>query len=58
VAIVESASLPEMGVTFGTLASLAQWKGRGGPALILLGDIYGEAAAVVLEAKPCRRAAG
>jgi uroporphyrin-III C-methyltransferase len=48
IAIVESASLPDMDVTYGTLASLPQWNGKGGPVLILLGEVYGEAAAAAL----------
>jgi uroporphyrin-III C-methyltransferase len=47
-AIVESASLPDMEVTYGTLQGLAGWRGKGGPVLILLGEVYGEAAAVAL----------
>ena len=32
-------------VAYGTLARLPQWRaGRGGPALILVGEVYGEAA--------------
>jgi uroporphyrin-III C-methyltransferase len=45
VAVVESASTPDMGLTYGTLARLPQWTSRGGPALVLIGDVYGEAAA-------------
>lgn len=48
VAIVESASMPDMGVTYGTLRWLGEWRGRSGPVLILLGDVYGEAAADAL----------
>jgi uroporphyrin-III C-methyltransferase len=47
-AIVESASLPDMEVTYGTLQGLAGWRGNGGPVLILLGEVYGEAAALAL----------
>jgi uroporphyrin-III C-methyltransferase len=47
-AMVESASLADMDVTYGTLQELASWSGKGGPALILLGEVYGEAAAVAL----------
>jgi len=48
VAIVQSASLPDMDVTYGTLQALPQLNSKGGPALILLGDVYGEAAAAAV----------
>jgi uroporphyrin-III C-methyltransferase len=48
VAVVENASLPDMALTYGTLARLPQWESRGGPALILIGDVYGEAAAAAV----------
>jgi uroporphyrin-III C-methyltransferase len=48
VAIVQSASLPDMDVTYGTLQALPRLNSNGGPALILLGDVYGEAAAAAL----------
>jgi uroporphyrin-III C-methyltransferase len=49
VAVVENASMPDMDVTYGTLGWLPQWRSaRGGPVLILLGEIYGEAAAAAL----------
>ena len=46
VALVENASLPDSSVAYGTLAQLAQLAAgmRGGPALILLGEVYAEAA--------------
>ena len=44
-AIVESASLADMDVTYGTLTGLGEWKGQSGPVLILLGEVYGEAVA-------------
>jgi hypothetical protein len=37
-----------MHLTYGTLIELRDWKGQGGPVLILLGEVYGEAAAVAL----------
>ena len=43
VAVVQNASLPEMEVAYGSLARLPQWDSRGGPALVLIGDVYGEA---------------
>ena len=47
-AIVESASSPDMHVTYGSLIELRDWKGQGGPVVILLGEVYGEAAAAAL----------
>jgi uroporphyrin-III C-methyltransferase len=47
-AIVESASMPDMGVTYGTLGALPRMNSKGGPVLILLGDVYSEAAAAAL----------
>lgn len=54
-AVVENASLPGMSVTYTTLGRLPD-AGSDGPTLILLGDVYGEAAAAALEAERCRRA--
>lgn len=48
VAVVESASLPGAGVAYGTLGRLPKLERRDGPALILVGDVYGEAAAAAL----------
>jgi uroporphyrin-III C-methyltransferase len=56
VAVVESASLPGAGVAYGTLARLPKVEKRDGPALILVGDVYGEAAAQAMEAERCRQA--
>jgi uroporphyrin-III C-methyltransferase len=46
VALVENASLPDSSVAYGTLAQLPELAAgmRGGPALILLGEVYAEAA--------------
>jgi uroporphyrin-III C-methyltransferase len=51
VAVIENASLPEASVRFGTLGSLAQIAPResAGPALILLGEVYAEAAVEMAE---------
>ena len=57
VAVVESASLPGAGVAFGTLARLPSIDKHEGPALILIGDVYGEAATAAIEAERCRRTA-
>jgi uroporphyrin-III C-methyltransferase len=48
VAIVENASLPDQRAVYGRLAELGALAGQlaGGPALILLGDVFSEAAAV------------
>ena len=48
VVVVENASMPDMDLTYGTLARLPRWESRGGPALVLIGDVYGEAAAEAL----------
>lgn len=48
VAMVENASLPDLGVVYGTLAELPRL--GGGPVLILIGEVYREAAAAALEA--------
>src|SRR5262249_38100107 len=45
VALVEDASLPGAHVQFATLADLPRLAPRGGPTLILLGEIYREALA-------------
>jgi uroporphyrin-III C-methyltransferase len=42
-AVVESASTPGVALTCGTLANLAEVTSRGGPVLILLGEVYAEA---------------
>jgi uroporphyrin-III C-methyltransferase len=52
VAVVESASRPDMEVTYGTLGWLSRWNNpKGGPVLILLGEVYGEAAAAAIESE-------
>ena len=58
VAVVESVSLPGAGVAYGTLARPPKVEKRDGPALILVGDVYGEAAeqAMATEAERCRQA--
>ena len=43
VALVENASMPNMRVQYATLRGLPELAARGGPALILLGEIYREA---------------
>jgi len=43
VAIVESASTPQIGIRYGTLAALAGLNAGEGPTLILLGEVYAEA---------------
>jgi uroporphyrin-III C-methyltransferase len=48
VAVVESASTPDAVITYGTLERLPQIGSKGGPVLVLLGEVYGEAAAVAL----------
>jgi uroporphyrin-III C-methyltransferase len=58
VAIVESASLPGAGVAYGTLARLPRLEKRDGPALILVGEVYGEAAAAAIADERGRRAIG
>src|SRR3954463_13703277 len=56
VAVLENASMPDMSVAYGSLARLPSWQGRGGPALVLIGDVYGEAAAEALEVERTRHA--
>ena len=48
VAVVENASLPDMSITYGTLARLPERTSRGAPALVLIGDVYSEAAVAAL----------
>jgi uroporphyrin-III C-methyltransferase len=48
VALVENASLPAVRVLYGTLAQLPRMQSGGGPALILLGEVYAEAIAEAL----------
>jgi uroporphyrin-III C-methyltransferase len=55
VAVVENASLPDTAVSYGSLARLPQWS-RSGPALVLIGDVYGEAAVQALESERGRQA--
>jgi len=52
-ALVEEASLPGMRVQHATLADLPRLVTRGGPTLILLGEVYREALAAA--AQPARR---
>jgi uroporphyrin-III C-methyltransferase len=54
VVVVESASLPDLGVVYGTLARLPQL--AGGPVLILIGEVYREAAGADREARNSRQA--
>jgi siroheme synthase len=56
-AVVESASTDSV-ITYGTLMMLPEVKTKGGPVLILLGDVYGEAVAATLRglAKASQRA--
>ena len=56
VAVVQNASLADAEVAYGTLARLPQWESRGGPALVLIGDVYGEAAVQAVATERCRRA--
>jgi siroheme synthase len=51
-ALVEEASLPGMRVQHATLADLPRLVTRGGPTLILLGEVYREALAAA--AQPAR----
>jgi uroporphyrin-III C-methyltransferase len=57
VAVVQNASLADTEVAYGTLARLPQWESRGGPALVLIGDVYGEAAVDALAAERRRASA-
>jgi uroporphyrin-III C-methyltransferase len=52
-ALVEDASLPGMRVQYATLVDLPRLVTRGGPTLILLGEVYREALAAA--AQPARR---
>jgi len=54
VALVEEASLPGMRVQYSMLRDLPRLATRGGPALILMGDVYGE---VLLDAVSSLRSA-
>ena len=54
VAIVENASLPDLSIAYGTLASLSRVDG--GPVLILVGEVYREAAAADRAARNSRQA--
>ncbi len=54
VAVMENASLPGASVAYGTLACPPALEKRDGPVLILIGEVYGEAAAAALEAERCR----
>ncbi len=54
VAVMENASLPGASVAYGTLAHPPELEKRDGPALVLIGEVYGEAAAAALEAERCR----
>ena len=55
-AVVQNASLADAEVAYGTLARLPRWESRGGPALVLIGDVYGEAAVQAVATERCRRA--
>jgi uroporphyrin-III C-methyltransferase len=54
VAMVENASLPQLRVAYGTLARLP--RSGAGPVLILIGEVYREAAAADSEARNSRQA--
>jgi uroporphyrin-III C-methyltransferase len=54
IALVENASLPEGHVSYGTLADLPRLSG--GPVLILVGEVYREAAEAVRERKASQAA--
>jgi uroporphyrin-III C-methyltransferase len=54
VAVVENASLPSLSVAYGTLAQLPRL--AGGPVLILVGEVYGEALEAAGEALRSRQA--
>jgi uroporphyrin-III C-methyltransferase len=56
-ALVEDASLPAMRVQYATLADLPRLATRGGPTLILLGEVYREALASAVS-RPLKRRAG
>ena len=56
VAVVENASLPGAAATYGTLGRFPRIEKREGPALILIGEVYDEAAAEAIEAERCRSA--
>ena len=56
-ALVEDASLPAMRIQYATLADLPRLATRGGPTLILLGEVYREALASAVS-RPLRRRAG
>jgi uroporphyrin-III C-methyltransferase len=55
VAIVASVSLPEARTVYGTLAEMAQLVGRvgGGPAVMLIGEIYGPALEKAVQPERC-----
>lgn len=55
VALVEDASLPGMRVQYATLEELPRLPTRGGPTLILLGEVYGEALLAVQRLRPRER---
>jgi uroporphyrin-III C-methyltransferase len=52
IALVEDASLPDMTVQYATLEELPRLATRGGPTLILVGEVYGEALAHALKSAP------
>jgi uroporphyrin-III C-methyltransferase len=55
VALVEDASLPGMRVQYATLEELPRLPTRGGPTLILLGEVYAEALLAVQRLRPRAR---
>jgi uroporphyrin-III C-methyltransferase len=59
VALVESASLADRAVAYGALQDLPQLAAASGsgPLLILLGEVYGEAAQAAVQGARCRQAA-
>lgn len=54
IAVIENASLPDMRVSYGTLAQLPRLSG--GPILILIGEVYREAAEAVRERNASQQA--
>jgi uroporphyrin-III C-methyltransferase / precorrin-2 dehydrogenase / sirohydrochlorin ferrochelatase len=52
IALVENVSLADMAVQYATLEELPRLVIRGGPMLILVGEVYGEALAHALKSAP------
>jgi siroheme synthase len=55
VAVVERASLPDAKVSFMTLGKLRTLQAPAAPALIFVGEVYREAAAVAVSGEPVLR---